>query len=328
MNKYTIRPYMPGDEEAILELHNLSFAGHETRRRQHWNWKFVNNPLKRTEIIVAMRDNGRCMALYSGIKQRFLIDNEPCLCSNQVDVATDQALRQGMMGALLLVELTKQYYANYTGGETKMAWGFPEPALHRIGLRLIKWEVLRDVVFLVRKPEPFSDMPGEIEVRVVDRFGPDADSLWDQCAGEICTGLIRDACYLNWRYADHPDIPHMLFEARDRHSGKLRGLITLRQGGWDESIMSVMDWLVPLDDRAAETALVQQSLRAASQHGKEYIACWFPAPRLQFTRFQLDHAFFAHSTPYQECFRPFIKGYDRRWYDRHWYQTIGDIDFF
>jgi len=328
MNKYKIRPFRPGDEEAILELHNLSFAGHEARRRQHWIWKFVDNPLKKTEIMIAERDDGKCMGLFSGIKQRFLIDNKPCFCSNQVDVATHESLRRGMLGARLLVDLVKQYYVHYTGGETKMAWGFPEPALHRIGLHFMKWGVLRDVVYLVREPEPFADPPAEIEVRAVDRFGPDADGLWEQCAQEINTGLVRNAAYLNWRYADHPDIPHLLFEARERGSGALRGLTTLRQGGWDESIMSVMDWLVPVEDRVAEAALVQQSLRAAAQHGREYLAYWFPAPRLQFTRFQRDHGFFAYATPYQECFRPFFKKYDRRWYERHWYQTIGDIDFF
>lgn len=328
MGSYTIRLYEPGDEEAILAQHNLSFAGHEERQRQHWYWKFVNNPLKRTEVMVAMRDDGACMAVYAGVTHKVILDNEPCLASNQVDVATDPKLRQGMLGARLLTKLAKEYFANYTGGDTKISWGFPEPALHRLGLRLVKFEVLRDVVYLVRNPEAELEMPAEIEVRRVDRFDEEADTLWTTCAKEINTGLIRDAAYLNWRYADHPDYAHLLFEARDSTSGALRGITTLREGGWDDSIMSMMDWLVPLDDRAAEAALIRQAIMVTARHKKDYLACWFPVPRIQFTRFQLDHGFFAHATPYQECFRAFVKGFDRRWLDRNWYQTIGDIDFF
>ncbi|MHC4944928.1 MAG: hypothetical protein ACYTG7_18085 [Planctomycetota bacterium] len=328
MGEYILRTYQPGDEDAILSLHNQSFAGHEERSRRHWEWKFLENPLKRTEITLALNHGNKCLGVYTGVTHRFILEGEPCFAGNHIDVATDGNLRKGMAAARMLLRLGQLYFIEYAGGETKLTWGFPEPALARLGARLAKFEMFRDVVFLLKAPESMTGMPEEIEVKIVKAFDEDVDRLWQQCAEEIRTGLVRDRAYLNWRYADHPDHPHYLLEARDRKTGSLRGVTVLRQGGWDESIVSMMDWLVPQDDRAAETALVQRSLHQTMLFDKKYLACWFPVPSLQFNRFQLDHSFFAHATPYQEYFRPFQKGLARRWLDRHWYQTIGDIDFF
>ncbi len=320
---------MPGDEEAILALHNSSFSGHEGRNRRHWAWKFNENPLGRTEVVLAMADDCRCMGVYAGVTHRIVLDNDPCFAGNHIDVAVDRELRRTMAGARLLTRLGREYFRTYAGGDTKLTWGFPEPALHRLGLRLIKFEVLRDVVFLAREPgAAAADLPGEIEVLEVDRFRADTDDLWRRCCVEIGTGTVRDASYLNWRYAGHPDHGHLLLEARHKKSGALRGVTVLREGGWDDSIVSMLDWLVPLGDRDTERALVQQSLAETTRHKKKYLVSWFPVPSPWFNRFQADHGFFAQATPYQECFRVFEKGHDRRWLDQNWYQTMGDIDFF
>jgi hypothetical protein len=328
MDKYTVSPYQPGDEDAILALHNRSFSGHASRPNRHWTWKFLENPLGRTEIMLAKEKDGRCVGVYAGVTHPIILDNAPCLAGNHIDVAIDEKLRQGMAGARLLLDLGRRYFATYAGGDTKLTWGFPEPALHRLGLRLIKFEVLRDVVFLVRKPDLPVTIPEEIEVQAVKTFGEEVDALWRQCSSEVGTGTVRDARYLNWRYAAHPEVAHVLLEARDRKNETLRGVTVLREGGWDPLILSMVDWLAPLDDRAAETALIQYALGETARRRKHYLICWFPVPRIQFTRFQIDHAFFAQATPYQECFRAFTKGLDRRWLDQHWYQTMGDIDFF
>ncbi|MFH0945617.1 MAG: GNAT family N-acetyltransferase [Planctomycetota bacterium] len=328
MGRYTIRAFLPGDEEAILRLHNLSFSEHEERTRRHWTWKFRENPLGRTEIMLAVAEDGRCVGVWPGVTHRFVLDNQPCLAGNHLDLAVDPELRRGIAGARLLTRLGRAYYRAYTGGETRVTWGLPEPQLQRLGLRLIKFQVLRDVVFLVREPGPTADPPEEVEVRSVEEFGAEAEDLWRRCSNEVGTGIVRDAAYLNWRYARHPDHDHLLLEARDRNHGSLRGIAVLREGGWDDSIVSMLDWLVPLEDRAAERALVQYSLRETARLKKPYLAAWFPAPTLQFSRFQNDHGFCAQATPYQACFRGTPSRHDRRWMERNWYQTMGDIDFF
>jgi hypothetical protein len=328
MGTHSIRPYQPGDEDAILALHNRAFPDHPARRLRQWTWKFRDNPLGRTEIMVAMDGSGRCAGVYAGVTLRIVLDGQPVLAGNHIDVAVDPDLRRGMAGARILVELGRRYFDAYAGGDTLLTWGFPEPALHRLGLRLLRFEVLRDVVFLVRAPDGDLEIPQEIEVRTVPRFEQGIDALWTQCRDEVRIGLIRDAGYLNWRYAEQPDIRHLLLEARDRRTGTVRGAAVLREGGWDESILSLLDWLVPLDDRAAEAALVRHALQEAARRGKRFLVGWFPLPRMQFNRFQADHGFFVQATPYQECFRAFRRGLDRRRLDRDWYQTMGDIDFF
>ncbi len=328
MSKFTIRPYEPGDEAALLDLHNRAYSQHAPRSRRHWEWKFRGNPSGHLDILVGESEGGDLAGVWAGVTLRFLLDHEPCAAILQLDVATDPALRSGLAGGARLASLGRQYFAAHFRGATKMAWGFPEPPLHRLGLRLLKFEVLRDVIFLVRDPTPAAPPPSAVEVRDVARFGDDADELWNTCAPELGTAVVRDARYLNWRYADHPDHPHLLLEARDARTGTLRGLATAREGGWNPALLSMMDWLVPAEDREAERALVHRVVAEAAARDRQYVACWFPAPSPQFARFQLDHSFFAQATPYQACFRPRGKERDRRWYERHWYQTMGDIDFF
>ena len=327
-NEAMVRPFRDGDEEALLALHNRAFAEHPDRALGPWRWKYRDNPLKRTEILVAM-EGGRCLGVYAGVPMPMVIDGAPAVGGNHIDVATDPALRRGLGAARLLMNMGRRYFAEFAGPERPLTWGFPEPALQRLGLVKLGFQLLRDVLFLVREIEegPHPDVDGVRATRV-DRFDADTDELWNRCVDEIGTGLVRNATYLNWRYGKHPEVPHKLYEARDHVTGTLRGLATAREGGWDERVYSIMDWLVPLEDRAAERALLGIALSDGRRAGKAYLAAWFPAPRLEFHRFQRDHGFFVQATPYQECFRSFLKGLDRRALERSWYQTLGDIDFF
>jgi acyl carrier protein/GNAT superfamily N-acetyltransferase len=65
-------------------------------------------------------------------------------------------------------------------------------------------------------------------IRLVDRLDQRATQLWDQCLEKShwTAGTRRTADFLNWRYADHPQFPYRLFEAR--HQGRLTGLAVYR----------------------------------------------------------------------------------------------------
>jgi hypothetical protein len=330
--RYEIRPYRSGDEEAVLALHNRAFAGHATRSRRHWDWKFRDNPLGATEMVVAMAPDGdgangqTCVAVYAVVPQRCVLRGEPCIGGLQTDLAVDPALRSGLAGSRLIVATGRAYSEAFLQGKKQLEWGFPEPHLQRVCMAHLQVGVMRDVVFLVREAGP---VPAAVEGVVVEplaRFGAEADALWERCKRAYGAAVERDAPYLNWRYADHPDVSYRTLAARDP-GGALRGLAVTRSGGCDERLLSVMDWIVPDDDHGAERALLRGLVEAARDHRKDYLGAWFPLFLPQALRWQREHGFFARPTPFQESYRCWVKGLGRRWLDEHWYQTMGDIDF-
>ena len=149
-----------------------------------------------------------------------------------------------------------------------------------------------------------------------------------RCRDELGAAIVRDRVYLDWRFRDHPLVDYELLECRDTSTGGLRGVAALRQGGWDPSIASINEWLVPRDDREAEAALLSHAVQYARQHERRYLIMWLPTTSPVFYRLQTDHGLFGRATPYQEIFISYASGIDRGWLYNNWYQTMGDIDFF
>ncbi|MHC4812751.1 MAG: hypothetical protein ACYTGW_16165 [Planctomycetota bacterium] len=321
-----VRSYQPGDDEAFYSLHKRVFRPRWSERR--WRWRFHQNPTGATQLVGAFSADGQCVALHGGVMHRFLLEGSEVLGVSHGDVVVDPDRRHGLGGARLAVRVGQCFIDTYCKRTGTVVWGFPEPELRRLLVRFLHVEVLADVVFLIHELGPSTPAPDSIRVHEVQRWGPDIDTLWATCRPEFAATVVRDSSYLNWRYADHPDIDYHLLEARDRHSSELRGICAVREGGWDEAVLSVSEWLVPASDCAAEHALVGRCIDAARQRGKRCVVCWFPTQCVQFHSFQVDHGFIAHPTPYQQVFMSWAPGVDRGWLHEHWYQTMGDIDFF
>jgi len=315
----------------VLALHNRAFTGHAPRTRAHWEWKFRRNPLGTTEMVVGMEpaDTARapaCVAVYAVVPHRCVLQGEPGVAGLQTDLAVDPTLRNGLGGSRLILSIGRLYSELYLRGQKPLEWGFPEPHLQRVCLAHLKVGVLRDVVFLVREARPLAARASTLTVEPVARFGAQVDELWQRCRGAFGAATVRDARHLNWRYCDHPDVPYMALVAREP-GGALRGLAVARAGGCDEQLFSLMDWLVPRDDREAERVLLDALLEAARARGKPYLAAWFPLFLPEAQRWQQEFGFHARATPFQESYRCWAKGLGRRWLDENWYQTMGDIDF-
>lgn len=321
---YDIRPFRPGDEDALVALHGRAFVGHPTRTRSHFDWKFLANPLGRTEIIVAM-EGQHCRAVYAVVPHRCLLEGAPCIAGLQTDMAVDPELRGGLGGSRLILAVGETYMRTYLGGEKKLEWGFPEPHLQRVCLAHLKVGVLRGVEFLVREPAPAPvAAPAGWRVRAVARYDAELDRLWARLAPALGTCTVRDARQLNWRYGEHPAIAYVMLEARAA-DGELRGIAVARQGGLDERLLSIMDWLVAEGDEECEAALLAHLCQEAERRGCAYVASWFPLFFPIALRWQRRFGFFVRPTPMQESYRSWGV-HDRRWLDENWYQTMGDID--
>jgi hypothetical protein len=86
-----IREYEEGDEAQIVNLLKIGFNGWPKfdltcSKREHWNWKFLDSPIKKKQITVAEADGeiiGCDHTLYNHVK----IGNETYICGQAVDTA-------------------------------------------------------------------------------------------------------------------------------------------------------------------------------------------------------------------------------------------------
>jgi hypothetical protein len=326
------RPMTAADEPAVLALHNRAF-GPPLWDARWLAWRLHHvapEPLGSPggAFFIGFFDAaGACHAVYGGVRHRLLLDGQESLVMSHCDMAVAPEHRTGLGGSRMVAELMRRFYDSQGGGATELMYGTPEPPLRRMAVWQRRSEVLCDLVFLAHELRSIPPSPAGISVRTVPAVGPDADQLWERCAPEYGAATVRDARYLNTRFADHPGVAYELSEARGA-AGELRGVLVMRQGGWTEGIATLADWLVPRADGDAERALLAHAVTYARARGRRALVAWFPAPEPRFLRFQTEHGFLAHPSPYQFVFRAYRPGLDRRWLHERWYLTMGDIDFF
>lgn len=328
--RFHVRDAGPDDEPALLALHALAYPRAPAPTAARWRWRYLHNPLQRTEVAVVEERGAGLVAVHAGVTLPALLRGEPCHGALDGDVALHPRFATSLAGTRLVVAVARHHMTRWFGGPSLLGWGFPDPAPMRVGLRYLGYEVLRDVLFLVRAvdgPRPPTD-PG-LDVQPVRAFGPQADALFARCAerGQR-TGLVRDGAYLDWRYAAHPDVDYVLLEAREARGGSLVGLAVAREGGWHPSLCSIMELLVPDGDTAVEHSLLAALFDLARSRGSEHLAAWWAGDDGRWLGWQMQHGFHARHTPWQQCYNLRRPGIDRRALAAEWRQTMGDMDFF
>lgn len=322
-NSYEVRLFRPGDEERVLAFHNRAFA--PARSMAHFEWRFLQNPAGPPQLALAL-DAERCVGIYASIPVRCIVRGEPVLACVHTDCGVDPDLRRGLSGTRVILAVEHLHKIACVHGRVLLEWGFPEPALQRVVVRHCGVGVLRDVHMLVLAVDRVPVPPDDVDVAPVAAVPSDVDSLWQRVATSMAMTTVRDASYLDWRYARHPDHAHVMLTARS--GGVLRGFAVLRDSGPDPSATTIMELIVPPDDGGAERALLARAGAEARARGREHVAAWVPLQLPAAYRWQRDYGFFVASTPFQECYRSWSRDLHRRWLGANWHRSIGDIDFF
>jgi len=231
----------------------------------------------------------------------------------------------------LFVHCGLKHYELFGGSgadQNEFTYGWPVPNW-RIGKKYLNYENIRDWDFLFRQIPPGGlperSAPGDLLVTRVGRYGADVDALWDRLKPTLTMALVRDSRYLNWRYADAHDRSYQLYECRERSSLRLRGLCVYTRCDFLFPAMAfVVDWLCPVEDDAATTAMVAAMERQAGQDGASALATLFPQLDPRFLKFQ-HLGFLVYGTSYFLVVAPTI---DRGtlFYREQWYHTCGDSD--
>ena len=329
-----LRRYQPGDEAGILSLFRTVFG--KERSPAYWQWQFRDNPAGQ-QILLAVTDGGEIVGQCAGIPVSVAIGNRTYAFSQMVDQMVHPRFRKGLKRPGLQLALFLDFFREFIGpGRGDMVYGFPIPEYERLIARLARTLVLQPVTGLVRELSEGSE--GSVaktshwryRISRVDRFDRSVDRLWERCRPNLPLAVIRDARYLNWRYADCPDGCYTLLLVTDRWTGAPEGLAVLRQGlleAPDAPLTLLMDWLVPAESSTLARALLAQCHSVAVAAGRPRVRAWFPEYAREY-RLLEQLGYCREPTMYNLTANFFNDEITVEWARSHWYYTMGDSDIF
>lgn len=328
-DRLRLRAYRPGDETAILACYNEIFS--VPRDLRHWNWKFKDNPLREMQVSLAEDTaTGAIVGQYAAIPLAIWMEGVRAKTAQIVDLLVLPSWRRHGGRPGLFAQVGRFWIDTHVGShptQEAFAFGWPVPAW-RAGQKYLGYLNVRDWDILFRETGPgFAprSRPGDLDVVEVARFGADIDRLWTRMQAELKLAVVRDARYLNWRYADHPDLSYRLLECRERASGTLRGVAVYGVGDWPRpNTAMIVDWLLPAADLDATHALLARCEEHAAEDGVGVLGTIFNHVDPRFLTFQRA-GFLVLGTSYFVVIKT-IPRLDTVYYRDNWYLTPGDSD--
>jgi hypothetical protein len=331
MDGYEIRALRPGDEASLLGTFNLVFGARdptfEPRTIGEWRWAFEQNPAGQ-RVFVALHA-GEVVAQYAALPQHVWIDGARHVFAQIVDSMVHPAHRSRNQRPSLFIETARAFFAEYGGADKDWVhYGWPIARVQGLGEQHLAYDTLRTQLVLVHDLHDAAvRTPGSDAVEVLDlqRFDPSAKWLWDRCADGLRASAIRDADYLNWRFANHPRRRYTMHGAFDA-AKILRGLCIARRADFvQRNLWCIAEWLVPMEEQLVGEALLAHTLARAREADAHAVALILPEWSAWHRWFQ-ERGFLAHPTPYRTVARPFHRRFDLHWLRSNWWYQWGDSD--
>ena len=280
------------DWEGLRALYDKVYGPEVAERRlRALRWVTLENPADfpgERRYVVA--DGARIAGTLGRMPVRFSVKGRPILVCYAHDLFVDPDYRGRGLAQKLVDEVPRRSEcptgalwmagSSYAMGQ-KGGWKTMTPA--RAQMR-----ILDPTVLLARRmPAPLAGIAGEAlrgllaavsvdawspaplgyTAEEVDRFGPEADSLWAEVSPLLEVAAVRDAAYLCWRFERAPNTRYTKLVAR--RNGKMRGYLALRfpEGGRTGSVAAAVDFLARPDEPEAITALLRKALTLARNSG-------------------------------------------------------------
>lgn len=260
------------DEDAELRAVVAgAFPDNPKVRAEITRWQWWDNPFGSTRAWV-WDDAGQVVACYIAYPLPVLLAGRP----STAGLGVDAAILPSHQGRRLFRPLSEALYAdcgahgmpvticypnaNSTVGITKAGWR-PIARLRTHVLPLDdawladRFHLPRLAAVAARRTAFRTGATG-LRAAEVGSVPEDIDALWSQVAPTVSYGVVRDAAWWRWRYAQHPDAPYRFFEVR--RGGQLVGAaVALSREAFGGRFLNLLEMLtVDVEAARALTAAI------------------------------------------------------------------------
>jgi hypothetical protein len=265
-----IRPYNPGDEEAILALDARVLPSVWNRRTMdNWHWKFTEKNPSGHSIIWIAEFESRIIAHFAAVPYRLKIFDEEVAASHSIGALVDEEYQN--RGLLKL--LGDKIWKGLAERGIFFTWGFPNERASRFHKAILGYEDLINFdVWKIEKSD-IGTARSNPAWRAIDVFDADFDRLWEECSGDYDIAVVRNRTYLNWRYLQRPDWQYFPFGLYEKKA--LKGYVVLKIYREDRIKRGhIVDIFSHREDRDSLNLLVGGSLDFFSEQDVDEATVW------------------------------------------------------
>ncbi len=259
-----IRPWRPGDEEAINAAFNAVFA--LERPLEEWRWKFQRSPIP-SPIMVAWSGD-ELLAHYAGVPARFQVGGRVVWAAQIVDVFSTPRARKLFARRGVYIRTAERFFEVFGGpGRFSFIYGFPGRRALRLGILQLGYGAMEPEPVMVWTREagggtfrlrrlPYRARPFEPGEAVLDR-------LWERLRWRYPCAVVRDREWIQRRLSGRPGVSYLRFLLLPRMGTEPVGWVVFRTDGgvcrwvdllWDPGHPGALALAAHLGARLAATA--------------------------------------------------------------------------
>ena len=190
MSELRTTPYEPSRLDGVLRLFDRVYGGAPSR--DEFGWWFDGNPVGPRTVFLA-DDDGRVAGVLGASFYRAVVEGRETLAVLPLWAVTDPDYRG--RGIFQRLNAAVERAARDEGAALEL--GFTNPSAGPIYISKLGWS---DVHRLRIWARPL--VGGRRAPDTVDRFGEHEERAYRGLAPRLRSHFVRDAAYLNWRYAD------------------------------------------------------------------------------------------------------------------------------
>jgi GNAT superfamily N-acetyltransferase len=287
---YSIEPLNEDVERAFARLFPEE---REEKSAARLRWRFRDAAHGQGWFSVARRDHsqGEIVGIVGVTAARMWVAGKSIDAYQAVDLVVDPGCR----GQGLFREMGGRLLAHAADQGRKLVWGFPNPNAAPAWFGRFGWQRFGSAPFMIRPlraaylvkrvfgrsigpdvPLARASPTTRASMRLIDRFGPYADRLWEQFRrGEGCC-VERDASWLNWRLVDRPQSAYRTIGDFDE-GGQLRAFVSSSLlDKHDGRILYIMEAMSGPSDTDRLVELLRHEIATGVAKGADVALCWCP----------------------------------------------------
>jgi hypothetical protein len=260
-----------------------------TESIRHWQWEFLENPLKDIFIKLAW-DKERLVGQYAASPVRIYVDGYDTIAALSHDTMTDS--QYGGLG--IFRTAAEALYTEQTNAGQSFIYGFPNRNSIHGFIKYLKWQQIMPAPVHIR-PVRISksisrrifhnadsssattenafqnasslllDKSGKYKLHMETEFGDWADDLWLRCRNQHNLWVVRNKAYLNWRYVTKPENKYHIVSIWQGFQPVGYVVFACSNMNFGDTLF-VMDFLVDLNFKGAADLLIRYVVDVAKKN--------------------------------------------------------------